>query len=509
MHNLRGALAVAGAAVFLLTPCAAQAPSHTRNLPALDSVTSGIMTLPITTASAYARDHFLQGQRELDLGRQIDAHAHFQAALTADSNFALAYLDVANTGNSLAEFNTNLALAERHAAGASDAEQILIQIARKGADNDVNGQLVLAQQLVAKFPDSPRAYLVLAGVQGALNHNADARVSIMKAVSLAPRLLVAHTDLGNSYLFGEPKDFTKSLEQMQRAAALAPNEPYMHDLLGDVYRAQNNLDRARAEYTRGHELNPTDASLLQQRGHVNAFAGNYAAARADYDSAIALGRANEQAGFSPFRAYVSLYAGEPKAAIAELNRLVAQVDAMNVPEPRGVKIAVLSDIAVIAIHTRDFPTAAEALKQRTQLLLQQADQVGTAAFRRSQEANIAYFDAWVAASKGDYTAAGQAADRVATLVTPDANPRKLEPVHELKGYVALYQGNFREAADHFAGGNLDNPYIKYQYAVALAGAGEKDKAQRLFRELAVYNFNNVGYALIRKDAQQKAASRAD
>ena len=508
MRNLRGALVAAGAALLVLTPAAAQSQARTRNLAALDSVTSA-MTLPVTTASADARNHFLQGQRELDLGRTLDANTHFKAAVAADSNFALGYLDVATTGNSLTEFNTNLALAERHVDGVSDAERILIQIARLGTSNDVNGQLVLAQQLVAKYPDSPRAYLVLGGVRGALNQNADARVAIMKAVDLAPRLLAAHSDLGNSYLFGEPKDFAKSLEQMQRAAALAPNEPFVHDLLGDVYRAQNDLDRARAEYTRGHELDPSDASLLQQRGHVNSFAGNYAAARADYDSAIALGRGNERGGFSPFRAYVSVHAGDPKAAIAELNRLVAGVDAMAVPEPRGVKIAALSDIAAIAIHTSDFPAAVEALKQRTQLLLQQADQVGTPVFRRGQEANIAYFDAWVAARQGNYAAAGLATDRVATLVTPDANPRKLEPVHELKGFIALYQGNFADAASHFAMGNLNDPYIKYQYAVALAGGGEKDKAQRLFRELAVYNFNSVGYALIRKDAQQRAASRAD
>lgn len=505
MSNLRNALVTAAAALFLLPSCAPRTPSNTRDLAALDAVTSGIMKLPITTASADARNHFLQGQRELDLGRSLDANDHFKQAASADSGFALAYLNVANTGNSLEEFQTNLVLAERYAAGASDAERILIQISRKDVDNDVNGQLALAQQLVAAYPESPRAYLVLAGVQGTLNRNADARASMIKAVGLAPRLLVAHTDLGNSYLNGEPKDFAASLQHMQHAEALAPNEPYMHDLLGDVYRAQNNLDQARAEYTRGHELNPTAASLLQQRGHVNSFAGNYAAARADYDSAIALGRGNEKAGYVPFRAYVGIYAGEPKGAIAELNRLVAGVDAMGVPAARGVKIGALSDVAVIGIHTRDLAAADEALKQRTPLLMQQADEVGSAAFRRGQEANIAYFDAWLAARKGDYAAAQRATDRVATLVAPDANPRKLEPMHELKGYIALYQSNFREAAAHFAQGNLNDPYIKFQYAVALEGAGEKEKAKQLFRELAVYNFNNGGYALIRKDAQQKAS----
>jgi tetratricopeptide (TPR) repeat protein len=463
------------------------------------------MKLPVTTASADARNHFLLGQRELDLGRLFEANAHFKAAVAADSTFALGYLDVATTSNSTREFRTSLDLAERYSGDASDAERLLIQITRKGVDNDVDGQLALAQQLVAHYPESPRAYLALAGVQSALNRNADARESILKAVALAPNLLVAHTDLGNSFLNGEPKDFAKALEHMQHAAALAPAEPYMHDLLGDVYRAQNDLDQARAEYSRGHELNPADASLLQQRGHVNSFAGSYTAARADYDSAIALGRGNEKASYVPFRASVSIYAGDPERAMAELNQLVAGVDSMQVPGALGVKIGALSQVAVIAIHTGDFAAAAAALTQRTPLLTQQAAEMGDAAFRRRSEANVAYFEAWLAARKGDYAAAGRSADRMATLVAPDANPRKLEPVHELRGFIALYQGSFREAVSHFAQGNLADPYIKYQYAVALEGAGETVKAKQLFRELAVYNFNDAGYALIRKDAQQKAS----
>lgn len=502
MSSLRGAFTVAAAALLLQAPCVAQSMSHPRDLSALDSVTSGIINLPLTTTSADARNHFLQGQRELDLGRFFEANAHFKAAVTADTNFALAYLNVGNTGNSLAEFRTNLELAERHATGASDAERLQIQIARQGLDNDLSGQLASAQKLVAQYPQSPRAYLALASVQGALNRNVDARASIMKAVGLSPRLLVAYTDLGNSYLFGEPKDFAKSLQQMQHAAALAPGEASLHDLLGDVYRAQNNLDQARFEYTRGHELNPTDASFLQQRGHVNSFAGHYAAARADYDSAIALGRGNEKAAFGTFRAYVSIHAGDPQAAIAELNRLVAAIDTMGVPGAVGVKIGALSDVATIAIHTRDSAAAAQALKARTPLLLQQATASGSPAFQRSTDANIAYFDGWFAARNGDYTAAGQAADRVAALVAQEQNPRKLEPLHQLKGYIALYQGNFREAVSHFAMGNLDDPYIKYQYAVALLGAGDKVKGNQLMRELSVYNFNNVGFALIRKDSRR-------
>jgi tetratricopeptide (TPR) repeat protein len=495
------------ATAILLSSCAAPPPpppSTARDLAALDGVTSGIMGIPVTTASADARNHFLQGQRELDLARNFEALDHFKAAVAADSTFAIAYLNVANTGNSLDEFKTNLAHAERLAAGASDAEQLEIQIARKGLENDATGQLAAAQQLVAKYPESPRAYLTLGNIETGLNRNADARASYGKALSLAPRLAVAHIAMGTSYVFGEPRDFKQALQHFQAAEALAPNEPSMHDFLGDAQRALNNLPQARAEYTRGHELNPRDAGMLQQRGHVNSFDGDFEAARADYDSAMAVGRGNERGFFAPFRAYVSAYAGNAPGAIVELNRLVAQADGMGIPDPVTVKINALSNVALIAIDTRDFPSANAALKQRTPLMMQQAEQVGSAGFRRAQEQGVAYFNAWFAARKGEYRSAQRETDRLTKLVTPDANPRKMEPVHQLKGFIALYQGHNAEAAAHFAQGNLLDPYIKYHYAIALDGSGQGEKAKPIFRELAVYNFNSLGYALIRKEAQQMA-----
>src|SRR5438094_178289 len=386
--SVRAALTVAFASSGWYSGALAQDPRS-----ALDPITSAVMKHPITTSSATARDHFLRGQRELDLARFIDANAHFKQAVAADPTFAFAYLNVANTANSLDEFKTNLAQAEQHAAGASDAERLQIRMARKGFDNDLVGQLALGRQLVEKYPDSPRAWLALAGVQGALNYNAEARTSIAKALELAPRLFAAHTALGLSYLFGEPRDFAKALQSMQQAEALAPEEAGVHTLLGDVYRAQRNL------------------------------------------------------------------------------------------------------------------TAAEqALKELGPLLMQQADEAGNAAFRRGQQATIAYFEGWWAARRGDYAAAQKQADQIGELLAPDANPRKLEPMHQLEGFIALYQGKYREAAGHLKLGNTLDPYVKYQLAVATEGAGDAAQAKRLFTEVAEYNFNTIGFALVRKDAQQKAGA---
>lgn len=493
------------ASAVLLLSCGAAPPPASRDLGALDGVTSAIMSFPVTTASDVARNHFLQGQREIDLARPFEALDHFKAAIAADSTFAFGYLAIANAGNSLVEFRTNLERAEHFAARASDAEQLQIQIARRGFENDVSGQLALAQQLVAKYPNSARAYEILGTIQAGVNRTAEARASAEKALSLAPRFLLPQIDLGTSYLFSDPRDFQKALQHYQAAAALAPNEPAMHDFLGDAQRALNNLPAARAEYTRGHELNPRDAGMLQQRGHVNSFAADYTAARADYDSSMAIGRGNERAAFAPFKAYVSVYAGDAQRAITELNELVSGIDAMNLPEPRGLKINALTNIVLIGIHTKDFYAADAALKQRTPLMMQQAEQSGSAAVRRANQANVLILDGWLAARRGEYGAAQLAANRFAALLAPDANPRKLEPMHQLLAFVALYQEKWKDAAGHFAGANLLDPYVRYNYAVALAGAGETEKAKQIFQELAVYNFNSLGYALIRKEAQQKAS----
>ena len=465
---------------------------------------SPVMVLPVTTTSDEAREQFMSGLYAMDMGRIIDARVYFEKAVELDTAFVLAYLNLANAANSIEMFNMNLRKAEKAASGASREEQILIEIARKGFDNDVEGQLTSANELLEIAPESPRANLSLAGVQSGMNRHDEARQSMTRAIALAPDMAAAHMQAGNSYLFGEPRDLDRAEQYMLKAADLAPNEPIPYDLLGDVYRAQGQLEKARDAYTQAGQYSGDDGLPFQQRAHVNSFLGDYEAARADYDKAISMARANQAAVFGVFRAFVHVHAGDPSAAIDELKWLTAEIDKMDIPGPTGTKIFSLGSATNIALHHGMIDEAETLIADWSALMHVQSEKVGTDEFRRAQMAGIAYIEGMLAVKKGEFDKANEKANEIAKLVEPDANPRKMEPVHEMRGAIALEQSNYEEAAGHFQMGNHENNiYIKYHLAKALEGAGQTDQAMKLYEDVATWNFNGAGAALTRKEAIDK------
>jgi len=464
-----------------------------------------VMVLPVTTTSDEAREQFMSGLHAMDMARFFDARRYLEKAVMLDPAFALAYLNLANSANSFEMFTTNLRKAEETASSASREEQLQIEITRKGFDNDVEGQLSSAMELLEIAPESPRANLYLAGVQTGMNQTAEARESIARAIVLAPNMASAHMQAGNSYLFGEPRDLNQAEQFMQKAADLVPHEPNPYDLLGDVYRAQGQLEMARVAYTMAGTYSGDDGLPFQQRGHVNSFLGDFEAARADYDKAISMARANQAATFGVFRAFVHIHAGDPSAAIDELKWLTAEIDKMDIPGPTGIKIFALASATNIALHHGMIDEAEALIADWSALMYLQSDNVGTDEFRRAQMAGIAYIDGMLAVKKGEFDKASDKYNEIARLVEPDANPRKMEPVHELMGAIELEQGHYKEAAEHFQMGNHENNiYIKYHLAKALEGAGQTDQAMNLYEDVATWNFNGVGAALTRKEAIDKA-----
>jgi tetratricopeptide (TPR) repeat protein len=325
-----------------------------------------------------------------------------------------------------------------------------------------------------------------------------------RALAVALNFSAAHLQLAYSYMTRQPTDPPKAKPYIEKLVVLEPTEPQVFIAQGSFFRATNQLPLARRAYTRAAELDPIKSLPLQQRGHVESFLGNYDAARADYDAAIKLGKQNEPGTLPMYRALVAAHAGNPRQSIEELNRLVGDVDGMNLPDPIGTKIAALTAEIQIATQIGDFGSATRAIEQRTPLVRQQVSQASDGKVKRLAEADVAYYDGLLAARKGDVSTAKAKADDIMRIVAETADPQKDQPAHAILGVLALEQRDYGGAASHLAQANPNDMYVQYERALALDGAGRSSEAKALFRRIAQYNFNGPSVAVSRADAAKRA-----
>jgi tetratricopeptide (TPR) repeat protein len=460
--------------------------------------------IPITTTSASARSHFDIGQRLLDVGRPREARAHFQKAVADDPGFAYGYLNLAASAASTQEFKEALDRAAASLTGKSDGERILVDINRTFLDNNAEKRLGLAQKLVKTHPGSARAWIILGNAYGALNQHADAREAYDRAVAIDPSMYLAHSALGFSYLFSEPRDLAKAKQSMEQAIAADPQEAKGYEQLGDVYRALNQLEQARDAYGRAVEKDPKLAVAVLKKGHINSFLGNFAEARASYDAAIADGKEIEKPTYGVFRAYANVHAGQPKAAIEELTA-VAKSAEKTVPakQVNGAKAFALVSALQIALHNDLLDDAERVLKAWVPVVRADAKAVNDADNTRLTEAAILSWESQLAARRGTFDRALRKANEHKQLIENDENPRRFETYHSLLGLIELRKKAFADAVPHYRQADLTDVYQKYHLALALEATGQTAEARKLFQEVASWNFNSVGFALTRKDALKK------
>lgn len=466
-----------------------------------------VTQIPITTSSAVAKALYAEGQYFADVGRGVQAREKFRAASAEDPEFALAYYGQSNAALSFAEFQHSLDAATQHSEGISDGERLLISINKSFLSNDAAAGLALAEKLVEKYPDSARAWMILAGMQANQNDNTGSRASNEKALELEDNAAGALAGLANNYLFGEPRDFAAAEKWASKFISVYPDEAKGFEVMGDIKRAQNDLEAALDAYSSASGVDPTLELAAHKRGHVNSFLGNIEDARAAYDEAIAIAPPESKAGYAVYKGFTKIHGGDIPAAIDELEALVDQVGPMGTPEDqvKGAQVFALTSAAFAAMHTGRFERAESIVARRNELQMSIAEDVGTDEARRLQEANCHLFDGLLAAYQGQTDSANEHAGAIASLVGDDENSRKLEPAHWVYGINALQLGDYAGASEHFQKADYaNNMFVRYQLALAEEGLGNAEEAKKLFADVASYNFNSVGFALTKNDAAARA-----
>ena len=119
-----------------------------------------------------------------------------------------------------------------------------------------------------------------------------------------------------------------------------------------------------------------------------------------------------------------------------------------------------------------------------------------------------YNDARIALMKGDLkTAKSKSKELLAKSRGCHNNNFQIWLAHEVNGMIAMKEKNYKNAIDEFKKANMQNPYTYYRLAMAYDASGDKEEAQKYYKEAANFNaLNNVNQAFIRLKAQKMISS---
>lgn len=454
-----------------------------------------------TTSSNQASSTFQSALRFYDVGETKKARALFQQAIAQDPKFAIAYVLLATTAQSANEFVLNINMAKQNLASANAWEKLVYDYISANLTNNVDQQLATAKKMVEQFPKNPRSYSYLAGVYSNMKDFAKSRENAQREIAIDPKWPGGYFDLTNSYLFEDPRDFKQAeATALKLVNIAATNGTYI--LLGDTYRAENNLAKAEETYSKAVQQDPESPEALYKRGHARTFLGQFDNARADYEKAGSLDES--PIASRSMIALTYLYQDQPQKA---MDGLISDADkytqGMDAAKATAGKFDLLNSAAKIAAHTRNAQKLQEIVGWLKPLSESIDNTIGTEEAKLTGKADRLLWDGILQVLNSNFSDATKTASEIKTTLEPIKNPTKLNDYEFLMGCISIRQKDFANAITHFEMTNPFNVYHKYCLARAYEAAGQKEKANEIYKYLANYNFNSIDYALIRNEVKKK------
>lgn len=484
-------------AVFILYSCGQNASNETEESEGIESA----INMMLSTSSEEAKESFGQGLRQYYVGDIMKARNLFDAAIAADQEFALAYTYRAYTSLGPKDFATFSNKANGLSTNASEAEKLLIDINQTFMANDLNNRVTIAESLVKKFPMNFIGRLELADAYGASNRVEDSRKQLLQAISDNPNKGRPLMDLSSSFIFEDPKDLSQAEQYAKKSVDVIPDVSSTHIMLGDVYRAQNNLAGALTAYKKASEVNPKDFVALSKQGHANTFLGNFADARANFAAADLLD--DEGIGMTNFSILTKVYDGNYEEALSQYSNEIAKIDGSQSSKMNSNRSSLLVSAMRVAYHAGNSDMLETLMAQYKETEIKIGEDVGTEQIKVSIQAGLKNWDARLAVLNNDLESAKAYMEEYNSLMEPINNPNKMNAYNVGMGLISLADGEASAAIEYLKKVDAQNIYARYHLAKALEMNGEMDEAMEHYKYLSTYNFNSTTYALMRSDCMSK------
>jgi tetratricopeptide (TPR) repeat protein len=459
-----------------------------------------LAALVFTTASNEASMTFNEALERNDFGEVKQSRALFQKALQQDARFAAANLFLASMAISPNEFAQYLRNAKMQLEKSSDWEKLYYEYMETFLSDNRARRIEAAQKMVAMYPTNARSYTLLGEAFAAANDIGNARKNFQQAIEADPASPLGYRSLAESFLFQDPKEYKRAEQYAAKVVSMKPcSASYI--LLGDAYRAQNNLQKAKNAYGKAINADPEDPVAYYKRGHAFTFLGDFDKARTDYEKAGTLDVIVSTAIINSALTY--LYEGQPAKGMQFLLGESGKLDTKDVAKAAQVQYELLNTAAAIAFHLGDKKTMAQIVELIEPLGNELVNGVSSRETQIVEMSDMLYLKACVQVLNEDYEKADALLGDMRALLEPIQNPRKLESYELAKGFISYRKKEYPLAVTHFENAYKQNVYAEYWLAKALEAGGNPEKATNLYKDIAHYNFNGIEYALIRNEVKQR------
>lgn len=453
--------------------------------------------IPLTTSSAEAKKFYLQGRELQEKLRAQESLVYFRKAVEADSNFAMAYLNLAFAQPTAKGFFESYYKATSLLGDVSEGERLWILGFEAGVNGETEKQGNYYRRLVKAYPDDERA----------------------------------HALLGN-YYFGR-QDYSKAIESYENAKAINPELSQIYNQLGYSYRALNKYDSAELAFQQYVELIPNDPNPYDSYAELLMKMGRFEESIEKYRTALEV---NPKFVFSHVGIatnYVLLDQHDKareqleqmyEGAVNDAQRRTAlQAMAMTYVDQGNYDKALelTQEMYTIAAATDDKPTMSGDMQLMGTLLLEtgqyeaatdkfemaityiDSSEVSTE-IKQANRQGLHYNLGRVAVETGRFDTAREHLKKYMERAQQAANPFQIRQGHQLAGIIAMAEGDYQTARDEFLQANLQNPYNLYRIGQSYEREGDKQAALSWYKQAADFNqVNSLGYMMIRSKARAK------
>ena len=460
--------------------------------------------LPVSTKSAEA-DNLLQEALQLNsISKGDEAKKKLLKAIEIDENFGFAYMVLSTFGsNTVTETDTYYEKALSLKDQLNDVERCMLEVRTSYRDNDTEKRLEYSKKILELIPDNAFAHLRMGYTHWEMADIELSRKFLLSAIKKDKYYSEPYTGIVNNYMFSEPKSYDKAEKYATEVLSFNKDESYYHVELGDVYRAQNKLEKAAEKYDDAYEAGTDNFLSAAKAGHAYTMI-DPPEARKRFDQAIEDARnTNQRIGPEYAKIYTFLHEDNFQKAYAQLIKLKNKIDSYDLSDEK--KQDNLSSILwheyFIKAHTGEHDAAKTALKKKKEIDLAKAKKSKNNRSVKNTQSFALWAESHLEIMKGNYDVAKTKLEKLKSMVENESNPQRFDGYHNLMGMANLMSGNSKKGVEHFEKViDPSNIYFRYFNGLAHKASGNSDKAKELFKEVATHNFNNLNYTVVRNKA---------